>query len=177
MVRRKVYVDCGGLDARFFAHNEEIDLCWRMRLFGHRIACVTQSAVYHLGGGTLPQGNPRKTFLNFRNNLLMLYKNLPADRLAHVMRWRWLLDHVAALQLLLTGKMDDAKAIMRARREFNSWKKEYASVREDIQMRATSVSGQSKDSPAMLAEISILWNYYILRRKIFARCWGRKVKG
>ena len=175
MVRRKVYVDCGGLDARFFAHNEEIDLCWRMRLFGHRIVCVTQSVVYHLGGGTLPQGNPRKTFLNFRNNLLMLYKNLPADRLAHVMRWRWLLDHVAALQLLLTGKMDEAKAIMRARREFNSWKKDYKSVREDIQMRATSVSGQSKDSPAMLADISILWNYYILRRKTFARCWGRKV--
>ncbi len=136
LVRRDVYIDCGGLDSRFFAHNEEIDLCWRMRLYGYRVVCLPDSVVYHLGGGTLPQGNPRKTFLNFRNNLLMLYKNLPESSLGNVMRWRCLLDYIAALQSLLTGNIADAKAIVRARQEYSRWRKEYQPVRDSIQMRA-----------------------------------------
>ena len=136
LVRRDIYIDCGGLDSRFFAHNEEIDLCWRMRLYGYRVVCLPDSVVYHLGGGTLPQGNPRKTFLNFRNNLLMLYKNLPESSLGNVMRWRCLLDYIAALQSLLTGNIADAKAIVRARQEYSRWRKEYQPVRDSIQIRA-----------------------------------------
>ena len=139
LVRRDIYIDCGGLDSRFFAHNEEIDLCWRMRLYGYRVVCLPDSVVYHLGGGTLPQGNPRKTFLNFRNNLLMLYKNLPESSLGNVMRWRCLLDYIAALQSLLTGNIADAKAIVRARQEYSRWRKEYQPVRDSIQMRAVEM--------------------------------------
>ena len=82
----------GALDGRFFAHNEEIDLCWRLRLMGRKIYCIPESEVYHVGGGTLPKSNPMKTFLNFRNNLTMLYKNLDDRDLQHVMFIRWFLD-------------------------------------------------------------------------------------
>ena len=77
MVRSELYLSVGGLDSRFFAHMEEIDLCWRILLSGHSIKAVPDSKVYHLGGGSLPASNPRKTYLHFRNNLLMLHKNLP----------------------------------------------------------------------------------------------------
>ena len=86
MVRANIYWEAGGLDARFFAHMEEIDLCWRMRIMGYKLVCIPQSTAYHLGGATLNQGNPRKTFLNFRNNLLMLYKNLPNHQLTKQMK-------------------------------------------------------------------------------------------
>lgn len=92
MVRRLDYWNAGGLDGRFFAHMEEIDLCWRLRSMGRRIVCVPESKAYHLGGATLNQGNPRKTYLNYRNNLLMLYKNLPEKDLRHVMSVRTFLD-------------------------------------------------------------------------------------
>lgn len=160
MVRKDVYTQSGGLDARFFAHNEEIDLCWRMRLFGYRIACVPQSRVYHVGGGTLPQGNPRKTYLNFRNNLTMLYKNLPERDLKHVMRWRLLLDYVAMLQSLAKFNIADIKAIMRARADFNRWKDEYKTIRDAIQAKATT-------SASLLMPYSILWRYFVLRKKTF----------
>ena len=84
LVRARDYNKVGGLDGRFFAHNEEIDLCWRLRIMGRRIVCIPQSCVYHVGGGTLPKGNPMKTFLNFRNNLTMLYKCLPDEELKPV---------------------------------------------------------------------------------------------
>ena len=96
---------------------EEIELCWRLRARGRQLVCVPQSVVYHVGGATLKKENPRKTFLNFRNNLLMLYKNLPAGELGGVMRVRWLLDQVAALVFLLQGHWDNACAVWRARRE------------------------------------------------------------
>lgn len=80
-----------------FAHMEEIDLCWRLRSRGKKLVCIPQSVVYHVGGATLKKENPRKTFLNFRNNLLMLYKNLPDKELEHVLFIRGILDRVAAL--------------------------------------------------------------------------------
>lgn len=79
--RRELFTRVGGFDEEFFAHMEEIDLCWRAQLVGYRIAVEPASVVYHLGGGTLPNDSPRKIYLNYRNNLWMLYKNLPAGRL------------------------------------------------------------------------------------------------
>ena len=115
-VRTRVYKELGGLDASFFAHMEEIDLCWRMRNQGWKLACVPASTVYHLGGGSLNYGNPRKVYLNFRNNLLMIYKNS---------RWRWwvlsvrfFLDYAAATMFLLTGKAEAAKAVCQARKDY-----------------------------------------------------------
>ncbi len=113
-VRKSVWEDLSGLEEHFFMHMEEIDLCWRIRRAGHRIECVTASVVFHIGGGSLPAANPRKTYLNFRNNLLMLYRNLPRRTWWKVLIVRSLLDGVAALRSLLTGKPGDAWAIIRA---------------------------------------------------------------
>ena len=82
-------IEAGGLDGRFFAHMEEIDLCWRLRSRGREIVCIPQSTVYHVGGATLKKENPRKTFLNFRNNLVMLYKNLPDEELNEELRKKY----------------------------------------------------------------------------------------
>lgn len=114
-VRTRAYKEAGGLDAAFFAHMEEIDLCWRLRRAGGLIVCIPQSVVYHVGGGALPYNNPRKTFLNFRNNLWMLKKNLPKRRLWWVMTLRFFLDYAAALFFLIKGQPENAKAVVQAR--------------------------------------------------------------
>lgn len=119
LIRLEVYRKVGGLDARFFAHMEEIDLCWRLRSRGYALVCIPSSKVYHVGGATLKKENPRKTFLNFRNNLLMLYKNLPEEELTSVMRVRTFLDYCAALVWLLKGDWANVKAVREARREFH----------------------------------------------------------
>ncbi len=159
-IRSTDYTAAGGLDPRFFAHNEEIDLCWRLRIQGRKIFCVPQSIVYHVGGGTLPQGNPRKTYLNFRNNLTMLYKNLPDSQLRHVLRTRRLLDLLAALQALLKGNTHDARAIIRARRDFRSLLPHYRPIRQQIQAQRQN----TPDTPDTLYPHSILWQRYFLRR-------------
>lgn len=159
MVRREDYWAAGGLDGRFFAHNEEIDLCWRMKLMGRKVYCVTDSVAFHLGGGTLPKGNPRKTFLNFRNNLTMLYKNLPDGELQHVMRMRFWLDWLAALQMLILGRSwGDFKAVIRARREFNKWKHDFDADRHRTETAVThNLTGKTAKS--------ILWQYYAKGKK------------
>ena len=122
-VRTSVYKECRGLDAAFFAHQEEIDLCWRMRNKGWKLACVPQSVVYHLGGGSLSYDNPRKTFLNFRNNLLMIYKNRSFPWI--VLSLRFFLDYAAAAMFLATGKKGSAKAVYEARKEYKRMRKNY----------------------------------------------------
>jgi GT2 family glycosyltransferase len=114
LVRSAVYRQLGGLDKAFFAHMEEIDLCWRMRNAGHEVWCVPASTVYHLGGGTLHKSNPAKTYLNFRNGLKLLYKNLPTGQLLPIIFGRLCLDGLAGLQLMLQGKGRDTWAIVRA---------------------------------------------------------------
>lgn len=129
LIRLEVYRKIGGLDARFFAHMEEIDLCWRLRSRGFQLVCVPSSKVYHVGGATLKKENPRKTFLNFRNNLLMLYKNLPEEELAPVMRVRTILDYCAALVWLLKGDWANVKAVCEARKEFHRLRPQFAADR------------------------------------------------
>lgn len=163
MIRSKDYHEAGGLDGRFFAHSEEIDLCWRLRIKGRRIVCVPESYVYHVGGGTLPKANPMKTFLNFRNNLTMLYKCLPDEELASVMRWRWWLDYLAAWEMLiLKQNVGDFKAVFRARHSFKRWKKDFEADRRRIQAgRVGTKIPERKD-------FSLLWQYYVKGRKIFS---------
>lgn len=122
-VRTSVYKETGGLDAAFFAHMEEIDLCWRMRNAGWQLACVPESTVFHLGGGSLSYDNPRKTYLNFRNNLLMIYKNRTFPWI--VLTLRFFLDYAAALMFLCTGRAGSAKAVCTARRDYRSMRKNY----------------------------------------------------
>jgi len=122
MVRSSLYHHLGGLDESFFAHMEEIDFCWRAKLLGYSVWCIPQSKVYHLGGGTLPNNSPRKLYLNFRNNLLMLYKNLPESIRSTRIFIRMCLDGAAAAVYLLTGKFDFFKAVVKAHGDFRKMK-------------------------------------------------------
>ena len=163
MIRSKDYWDVKGLDGRFFAHNEEIDMCWRLRIRGRRIVCIPDSYVYHVGGGTLPKGNPMKTYLNFRNNLTMLYKCLPEKELKHVMRWRWFLDYLAAWEtLILNRNLGDFMAIYRARKAFKAWKKDFEADRREIQ-----ASRKAEKIPEQ-KDFSLLWQYYAKGCKLFS---------
>ena len=163
MVRSTAFRAAGGFDERFFAHMEEVDFCWRMAARGGEIYAVPQSRVYHVGGATLSKSNPRKTFLNFRNNLLMLYKNLPQSELCSVMRVRALLDYVAAFKFLLTGAWGDFKAVLAARREYKHMRDEYKAVREQNLGAAVSPAAPSR------SRFSLLWQYYLKGKKQFSQ--------
>ena len=156
-----IYKEVGGLDGRFFAHMEEIDLCWRLRCRGYEVRSVAASVVYHVGGATLNAGHPRKTFLNFRNNLLMLYKNLPSEDLNHVLFVRALLDYVAAAMFCVKGEWGSVKAVFQARKEYRKLKSEFRASREENLRKATSM-----DIPER-TRYSILWKYYIGCRHTF----------
>lgn len=123
MVRTDAYIKAGGLDPSFFAHMEEIDLCWRMKLHGGKIYAVPQGTVYHLGGGSLPASNPKKTYLNFRNNLLMLDKNLPDNERNRRLFIRRLYDTVALAKYVATFDFKNAKAIWNAHMDFRKMRR------------------------------------------------------
>lgn len=155
MVRTELYRETGGLDESFFAHMEEIDLCWRMRLAGWTVAAVPSSSVMHLGGGSLPMGNPRKTYLNFRNNLLLLHKNLPdADR-ARALTRRRLLDTIAWAKSVMTLNFADAKAIVKAHRDYRAM------------APAVKLSGASVN--LLAGRPNILLKYFLARKTRFSR--------
>lgn len=118
LVRARLWRELGGLDEAFFAHMEEIDFCWRLHRSGHRVVVVPQSVVYHVGGGALPASSPKKTYLNFRNNLAMLYKNLPLPVFAGIYFLRFWIDGLQALGYLLTGKAPFASAVVSGHRDF-----------------------------------------------------------
>ncbi len=162
-IRRRDYQEVGGLDGRFFAHMEEIDLCWRLRSRGREIVCIPQSTVYHVGGATLKKENPRKTFLNFRNNLVMLYKNLSEPELKPVMRVRAWLDYVAAVTFLLKGQLPNALAVLSARKEFHRLRASFCEARKE--------NLQKSVSPPIPERIKscILWQFYVRRCKRFSQ--------
>jgi len=162
-IRLADYLESGGLDARFFAHMEEVDLCWRLRSRRKNIVCVPQSEVYHVGGGTLNKENPRKTFLNFRNNLLMLYKNLPEKELKPVLRLRAILDYVAALSFALKGEFRSALAVYKARKAYHQLKPEFKDARFENLQKAVQI-----DIPERM-DGSILVKYYLLFKKRFSQ--------
>ena len=124
VVRSALYHHLGGLDELFFAHMEEIDFCWRAKLLGYQVWCVPASTVWHVGGGTLPNNSPKKLYFNYRNNLLMLYKNLPER-----VRWsrifiRMCLDGASAAIYLLSGKWPFFKAVWRAHRDYRRMRRD-----------------------------------------------------
>lgn len=156
-VRTAVYLQVGGLDERFFAHMEEIDLCWRMQLAGWKIAVVPQSHVYHLGGGSLPASNPRKTYLNFRNNLLLLHKNLPDATRCRKLLIRRLLDTVAWTKFALTMDWANAAAVWRAHRHFAQMRGHYT---EHPSVDLLDASPQARPS--------ILAAYFLRGKKLYS---------
>lgn len=117
-IRSSIYKELQGFDADFFAHQEEIDLCWRANNKGYKTKYNSESIVYHVGGATLQQGNPKKTYLNFRNSLLMLTKNLPKNKLYWILFCRMILDGIAGLQFLSKGKFNHFLAILKAHGSF-----------------------------------------------------------
>lgn len=149
-VRRKVYVDLGGLDAAFFAHMEEIDLCCRMLNAGYRVCFVAESRIYHVGGASLSQGNPQKTYLNFRNNLLLLHKNLPRKEGRKKLFLRRLTDTLAFLMFMAKGDFRNASAVLKAHRDFRRMRKDYNSFPDrDILSRRPG------------GNLSIVWQHYL----------------
>ena len=161
LIRRNIYLEAGGLDARFFAHQEEIDLCWRLRSRGYGIVCIPQSVVYHVGGGTLPKESPRKAYLNFRNNLLLLYKNMPEKDFCYVMHCRRLLDAAAALHFLVGGHWAACWAVVRAHLDFHRMRKDFKADKEH-NLAATVVPANQ-----ILSPFNLLWQYYAKRRHTF----------
>ena len=159
MIRTQVYREAGGLDGFFFAHQEEIDLCWRLQCRGYKLMCIPQSVVYHLGAGTLSYESPRKTYLNFRNNLLMLYKNLPPSKLGKVMFFRFFLDYVAALQMLFARKPQNFKAVLQARRDFRKMRIEY------IKIRINNLRSAIVPYPNTISRRSIIVDYYLRSKR------------
>ncbi len=137
-VRADLYHQIGGLDDSFFAHMEEIDLCWRLKNAGYKVYCCPQSVVYHIGGGTLPKNSPRKTYLNFRNNLSLLVKNLPRYRVLPVIVVRILLDWVAALKFWKEDCTEDSRMVFKAHRDFYKRLKTLRQKRGEVKHRRVS---------------------------------------
>lgn len=129
LVRTALYRESGELDEKFFAHMEEIDLCWRLQGMGYRIRYIPTSTVYHVGGATLRRGNPFKTYLNFRNNLLLLHKNLPARGRSCTLITRMILDGISAFRFLLQGDLKDFTAVFRAHLSFYGMKSSYKGMK------------------------------------------------
>lgn len=159
-VRASVYHQQNGFDEYFFAHQEEIDLCWRMQRAGHKIFVVASSVVYHVGGGTLPAGNKRKVFLNFRNNLVMLSKNLPFGEKIWKIPFRILLDNIAAFQALIKGDFITLKAIQKAHFYFLNW---IFSRKKQIDLPKKYLANLHGTYDG-----SIVWQYFIKKRKTFS---------
>jgi len=158
-IRKNDFWEVGGFDASFFAHMEEIDLCWRLKSRGKHIACVPESVIYHVGGGTLTVESPKKTYLNYRNNLLMIYKNIATSKLNNVLLVRWFLDYLSALQMFLAGKKENARNVLKARRDFNKKKIVYKHRRKE------NLESTVEMEPTGFLNKSIVFNYYILNRK------------
>ncbi|NDV78785.1 glycosyltransferase family 2 protein [Dysgonomonas sp. 511] len=166
IIRSREFFDAGGFDASFFAHMEEIDLCWRLNCRGKRIVCLPSSVVYHVGGATLKKENPRKTYLNFRNNLLMLYKNLSQKDLKRTMIIRLILDYIAAFQFMLTGGYANGRAVIRAHKDFYNNRKMYRQARQE------NLSKTIVDVPRTIYKGSLLIAYYLKRIRLFSGLKG-----
>ena len=161
-VRAKNFHEAGGFDADFWAHMEEIDLCWRLKNSGHRVIFTPESTVYHLGGGSLPYDSPQKLYLNFRNNLWLLYKNLPSGKLFTTLFLRMILDGVAALKLLSEFNLNGIRSVLKAHLHF------YTSLPALQCKRKQTHPPKKAKLPKEMLRKSIVFQFYILKRKKFS---------
>jgi GT2 family glycosyltransferase len=162
MVRSKIYWEAGGLDEDFFAHQEEIDLCWRIKNLGYKIMYTPLSKIYHIGGGTLPKHNPLKPYLNFRNNLIMLVKNLPTKNLFPNLLYKMILDGMAALKFLTEKDPIQAYAVFRAHVRFYITLPKTLKKRRHIQRTI-----KNKDLPRIYKR-SIVRQYFFQSKRKFS---------
>lgn len=161
-VRSERFYQIGGFDADFWAHMEEIDLCWRLKNSGYRIVYTPESRVYHVGGGTLAYNNPQKLYLNFRNNLWLLYKNLPAHQLIPILFIRMVLDGVAAAKLLGEFNFNGIKSVLKAHWHF------YISLPSLNRKRKMVGRSNQLRNPAGMLNKSIVFQFYIRKIKRFS---------
>lgn len=162
MVRSSVWQACGGFDDDFWAHMEEIDLCWRMHHLGFSVKFCPNSIVYHLGGGTLNYNHPMKIYLNFRNNLYLLFKNLPLGQLLLVLPSRMILDGLAAFAFIFKGEFGAFLKVLTAHLKF------YGQLPLLMKKRRMIFGTAKKELPSLMASKSILWNYFVLKRRKFS---------
>jgi len=162
IVRSEAWKKCDGLDSDFFAHMEEIDLCWRFHKAGYRVSFLPESVVYHVGGGSLPYNSPYKTYLNFRNSLFMLYKNLP-DRNLHIILFkRKLLDGVAALIFLIKGNFGNFKSVWKAHIDY------YKSIYNLREKRRKIKIHELTNSSAPILNKSVVFEFYVKGNKTYS---------
>ncbi len=163
IIRSEVWKKCGGFDPAFFAHMEEIDLCWRLLLAGYKLYYLPQSVVYHVGGGALPYNSPFKTYLNFRNNLFLLYKNLPSSKLHSTLLKRKFLDGLSALFFLFSGKPGNIRAIWKAHMDY------YRGAKE-MKLKRDTIIRSSEDNPwKYILNNSLVFEFYIRGNKTFRK--------
>jgi GT2 family glycosyltransferase len=153
-IKSDLFHKMGGFDGDFFAHMEEIDLCWRLQLAGYEIAYTSQSTVYHIGGGTLSKANPFKTFLNFRNGLMMMYKNAPSKNFLFRLISRMLMDGVASFGYLIKGQFNDFYSVFKAHMAFYSQLKTLGRKRKEVK-------SFTKVNPNLetIIKKSLIWEY------------------
>ena len=156
-VRAEKFWEIGGLDEDFFAHMEEIDLCWRLKNSGYKIMYVPNSKIYHVGGGTLPKGTARKTYLNFRNNFALLFKNLPKNRVVKTFIARLVLDGVASIRFLTEGHLGDSFAVFRAHMHFYA---HISSLRKKRKMLTQS-------NVSMIYKKNLVFEHFLFRKSKF----------
>lgn len=159
IVRASSYREAGGLDPEFFAHMEEIDLCWRLQNLGYHIFAVPDSVVFHVGGGTLKYDTPGKSYLNFRNNLFMLYKNLPEKNFGKILFIKMLIDGMAAITFLFSGKPRHFAAVLRAHRDYYRAGNRLRTQRE----RGVAAGRDSRLSRVTRLNKSIVFLFYFKR--------------
>lgn len=164
VIKARVWKELGGLDGDFFAHMEEIDFCWRAKNQGYDVLYCPQSTVYHVGGGTLPKSDPRKTYLNFRNNMALLYKNLPEKGRHRKMALRMLLDGIAALKFLAEGHPKELKAVWEAHRDFLRWYPALKDKRSHLNPHEVSCIYQG----------NLLLDYYLRGHKKYSQLYSNK---
>ncbi|MFO7841232.1 MAG: glycosyltransferase family 2 protein [Fidelibacterota bacterium] len=171
LLRSDAYYKAGGFDNDFFAHMEEIDLCWRMQSAGYKIKAIPQSEVYHVGGSVILYGSTEKIYHNYRNNLIMLTKNLPAGRLLRMLPWRILLDLISGVELLLTGNPKACAAMMKAHLHYwRSWKKHRRKYRHTVRkIPFRELKG--------IYHKSIVLQFFIKGRKKYSELPGIKTAG
>ncbi|MGE4586454.1 MAG: glycosyltransferase family 2 protein [Mangrovibacterium sp.] len=160
-IRSRAFREAGGFDPDFWAHMEEIDLCWRMKNKGYRILCTPFSTVYHLGGGSLSYDNPKKLYLNFRNSLFMLVKNLPPGKLAKVLLPRMILDGAAALKFLTEGNLSGFGSVWKAHLAF------YLTLPKLIKKRNVLIAASNPVWHPEILNHSLIWDFYIHGKKSY----------
>lgn len=168
IVRSDAWKKCGGFDADFFAHMEEIDLCWRFQKAGYRICFIPDSVIYHIGGGTLAYNSPLKTYLNFRNSLFLLYKNLPDKKFNRVLFIRKLLDGLAAIFFLMKGSVESVKAVWKAHMDY------YKAIPSLKEKRNIARETDDDKSQELILSKSIVFEFYIKRNKTYNKLTSSK---